>query len=62
MGDPVALLRQRIDESGLSVRDFAHTVVMRDERTVYRWLSSESPMPQPVLEWLERDYRPGETA
>ncbi len=52
--EQVALLRQRITESGLAARKFATEVLHRDERTIRRWLSGESPIPAVVLDWLER--------
>jgi hypothetical protein len=49
-------LARVIKASGLSVGAFARDVVLRDERTVFRWLSGESPIPEPVAakldEWL----------
>lgn len=47
------LLAAAIEKSGLSARDFAEQVVMRDERTVRRWISGDSPIPAVVSEWLE---------
>lgn len=47
-----ALLSRRIDESGLTVHEFARHVLIRDPRTVFRWLSGESPVPNIVLDWL----------
>lgn len=51
--DDADLLRQRIDESGLSARAFAAQVLLRDERTIRRWLAGDSPIPVAVREWLE---------
>lgn len=53
MTDPVALLRKAIEESGLSARQFAVRVMLRDERTVRRWLARKSPIPEPVVRWLQ---------
>lgn len=47
-----ALLRQAIEASGLSMRKYARTVLIREERTIKRWMSGESPIPQRVREWL----------
>lgn len=47
-----ALLRDAIARSGLSNRKFATEILLRDERTVRRWLSGASPIPQAVLEKL----------
>ncbi len=52
--DPVALLRSAIERSGLSARQYAMTVLLRDERTVRRWLAGEAPIPDPVLAFLEQ--------
>lgn len=46
------LLRGRIEASGLSVRKFARTVLIREERTIWRWLNDNSPIPHVVKEWL----------
>jgi hypothetical protein len=43
------LLRRAIEASGLSARRFAREVLIRDERTVRRWLAGDSPMPEPVI-------------
>lgn len=51
------LLERRISESGLSARRFAVEVLRRDERTIRRWLSADSPIPQIVLDWLEAPSR-----
>lgn len=49
---PAELLAKRIAESGLSQREFAVTVLLRDERTIRRWLAGDSPIPEPVLRFL----------
>ena len=51
--DEVALLRRRIEESGLSGRRFALEVVLREPRTVRRWVAGASPIPNVVVEWLQ---------
>lgn len=51
--EEVALLKRRIEESGLSTRAFAMEVLRRDGRTVRRWLAGNSPIPQLVLDFLE---------
>lgn len=48
----VALLRTAIDASGLSARKWAEQVAWRDERTIRRWLSGDSPIPALVVEKL----------
>ena len=45
------LLRSAIDASGLSVRRFAREVLVRDPRTVFRWLAG-APLPRAVRELL----------
>lgn len=52
--DPVALLRSAIERSGLSARQYAETVLLRDERTVRRWLAGDSPIPEPVVRFLAK--------
>lgn len=55
MPDPRTQLEAAIARSGLSARAFARHVLTRDERTVRRWLSGESPIPREVLasRWLD---------
>lgn len=48
----VRLLRQRIEESGLSISRFAEDVTWRESRTIERWLSGESPIPKRVAHKL----------
>lgn len=48
----IDLLKERIEQSGLSVRKFATQVMIRDERTVRRWLAGDSPIPNLVMEFL----------
>lgn len=51
-----ATLARVIDQSGLSARRFAREVLLRDERTIRRWLADDVPIPEPVTvkfdEWL----------
>jgi hypothetical protein len=51
--DGVRLLAKCIDESGLTQHDFSIAVLMRDPRTVRRWLSGERPMPALVTKCLK---------
>jgi len=51
MSDP-ELIRAAIDASGLSARKYAEMVLVRDERTVRRWLAGDSPIPKIVREML----------
>ncbi len=46
------VLARVIAASGLSARQYALTVLLRDERTVRRWLSGDSPIPKPVIAHL----------
>lgn len=46
-------LRAVIEASGLSARRFADEVLLRDERTVRRWLAGDSPIPEPVAVRLD---------
>mgnify|MGYP003661002433 CR=1 FL=1 len=50
----IALLRVRIEESGLSDRQFAIKCLRRDERTIRRYLAGEVEMPAIIRE-LVRD-------
>lgn len=52
--DPIKLLRRKIKASGLSNRKFAEEILSRDERTIRRWLSGETAIPQIVVKFLER--------
>lgn len=56
--EPPALLRDAIARSGLSARQYALTVLVRDERTVRRWLAGYSPIPAPVRAYLARSVPP----
>ena len=48
----IAQLRAAIDRSGLSASAYARSVLIRDPRTVRRWLSGTSPIPDAVREYL----------
>lgn len=48
------LLERAIEASGLSARQFARKVLIRDERTIRRWLAGDSPIPEPVVEFLSQ--------
>lgn len=54
--DYAALLRASMDRSGLSRRAYAETVLVRDERSVRRWVAGD-PMPKSVRAFLERELR-----
>ena len=51
------ILEARITESGISAKKFADLVLKRDERTLRRWRSGESPMPDLVRRFI-RDPQP----
>ena len=53
--EQLALLRDAISRSGLSARRYAAQVLLRDERTLRRWLAGKSPIPQAVLDFISRD-------
>jgi len=42
------LVRAAITVSGLSARRFAVEVLIREERTIRRWLAGDSPIPKAV--------------
>lgn len=50
---PRDLLAKAIEASGLSARRFASEILLRDERTVRRWLAGDSPIPEAVLRFLK---------
>ncbi len=51
--EAVELLEKRIQASGLSSSRFAVEVLVRDPRTVRRWIAGDAPIPRRVLDWLE---------
>ena len=51
------LVEQAIKRSGLSARAFARDVLWRDERTVRRWISGESPVPKVVADRLREQIK-----
>jgi hypothetical protein len=58
MNDP-ELLAAAIKASGLSARQYAERVLVRDERTIRRWLAGDSPIPKVVREMLEAQVAKG---
>ena len=52
MTTPRDLLTAAIAKSGMSARQFATQLMGRDERTIRRWQSGDSPIPQAALDWL----------
>ena len=51
-------LRAAIRRSGLSQTRYARDVLLRSRRTVGRWLSGHTRIPQAVMEFLEPDRLP----
>ncbi len=51
--EAVKLLQKRIEESGLKTSTFALDVLIREPRTIRRWLRGDSPIPNRVKEWLQ---------
>ena len=56
--EAIGLLERRIKEAGMSTSKFAEKVLLRDGRTVRRWLSGESPIPHAVMDWLVDPWTP----
>jgi len=56
--ESIALLRAAIDRSGLSLGEYAREVLVRDTRTVARWVAGEKPIPAAVLAMLTRGRTP----
>ncbi len=52
--DARARLSQLIADSGLSIAEFGRTVLGRDERTVRRWLTANTVIPDQAADWLAR--------
>ena len=46
-------LQRAIDASGLSARKFATSMLLRNERSIRRWLALEHPIPREVRVWLD---------
>jgi hypothetical protein len=50
--ESLRLLRLALIKSDLSSTQFAETVLLRDPRTLRRWLKGDSPIPRPVRDYL----------
>lgn len=50
----IALLREAVRTSGLSASAYARTLLIRDPRTVRRWLAGTSPIPKAVQDYLTK--------
>ena len=52
----IALLRIRIEESGLSDRQFAVKCLKRDERTIRRYLAGDVEMPKIIRDMIRDPF------
>ena len=52
---PRELLRAVIKRSGLSSRRYAVDVLLRDERTIRRWLNGHTSIPPIVVDFLNTE-------
>ena len=50
----IARLREAIRASGLSITEYARRVLVRDSRTLRRWLAGDRQIPQAVLDLCEQ--------
>lgn len=50
----LSLLQRAIAASGLSASRYAREVLVREDRTIRRWLAGKSPIPEQVIRWLEQ--------
>ena len=53
--EQVHALALAIHRSGLSSSAYARTVLVRDPRTIRRWLAGHAPIPKSVLEYLAKN-------
>ena len=51
--EEIALLRAHMERRGLSLRHYAESVLIRDIRTVRRWLAGERQIPKAVLDLIQ---------
>ena len=51
----VALLKAAIKKSGMSARKYAVVRLTRNERTIRRWLTGETPIPRVVIPFLQSE-------
>ena len=56
----IEVLKQAIADSGLSSSAYAREILVRDPRSLRRWLAGHSPIPQSVCQFLKREIEPGE--
>jgi len=57
--EEIALLRACIQRSGLSIREYAQTVLIRAPRTLERWLAGQRQIPKAVLDLITRQAGDG---
>ena len=55
------MLRAAIERSGLSTTRYASRVLLRNPRTLRRWVAGDSPIPAEVIGFLERRQKPSVT-
>jgi hypothetical protein len=63
----IKLLQRAIELSGMSARQFAIQVLIRDDRTVRKWLHGDSEVPDVVRDFLmtyvhDREKKQGDKA
>lgn len=51
----VELLQAAIKKSGLSARQYAMQRLTRNERTIRRWLTGQTPIPKVVIPFLKEE-------
>ena len=54
--EAVRQLRAAIKKSGLSACQYAKHILMRNDRTLRRWLAGERPIPEAVRAFLEESH------
>ena len=55
---PLARLQALLKASPLSHSAYARGILLREPRTLRRWLSGESPIPKQVCAWLAKQSPP----
>jgi len=50
------LLAWSLERSRLTVRAYAEHLLLRSERTVYRWLAGDTPIPSLIARRLSREW------
>ena len=59
INQPIALrlLREAVAASELTASDYAREILIREPRTLRRWLAGDSPIPDAVRDYLDRAQR-----